>query len=346
MSSLCTCGKASKYCCPRCEVRTCSLECSKNHKIKLSCNGLADKTQFVKLSEFDNLKLVSDYKFLEQIKESIESSHRHLADSLCSSGIAWAIKKQCIANNTLLKFMPNVFTRNQTNKSYFKDGKIFWTVELVFTDCSVKVLGADICETYTINDIIAKYSTISAQHSEYRFISNFYKDNEGISYYIKADVGDNDHDSFHQLDPNIPLNESLKFKTVIEFPTIFIANKGSHFKTIECKEYDVKEEMKRLGIFTEGKRKRNSRRRGWKQKRGKYNKSALADNNGNCDENDNAKTNSDPGAVTGKSNPFKDSVLKLFCDDSENNNESQDHEETAPKKDSPVTEAEEGEISE
>ena len=344
MDSLCSCGKVSKYCCPRCKLRTCSLVCSKNHKSQKNCNGVADKTQFIKVSEFDNLKLISDYKFLEQVKEGIESSHRYLADVSCGPSIAFAIKSKCITNNTLLKLMPSAFTRKIMNKSYFKDEMIYWTVELVFTDSLVKLLAEDICEALTINDIIEKYSAISGSHSEYKFVSNFYKENSDASYFIKADVGVTS--SFHKLDPSISLSENLKFKTVIEFPTIYISHNKLHFHTVECVPYDVKEEMKRLGILPKGKRRWKGRRQSQK-KRCQSNYTFDSDKS-TGGKNDHPKITEDSGSVGNTNNPFKSNVLKLFCGDLNNESEFLDYEnnEIAASKQNPVSEAEDGEITE
>lgn len=62
------CGDhAWKYRCPRCDVKTCSLACSRAHKTRLDCSGKRNKTEFVKLDDFDTAVLHSDFNFLEEI---------------------------------------------------------------------------------------------------------------------------------------------------------------------------------------------------------------------------------------------------------------------------------------
>lgn len=61
----------SKYTCPQCEVKTCSLKCSKIHKAELECSGQRDCTKFVPINKFTNLDLLSDYKLLEEISRLI-----------------------------------------------------------------------------------------------------------------------------------------------------------------------------------------------------------------------------------------------------------------------------------
>jgi hypothetical protein len=49
----------AKYCCPGCCMRTCSLQCSKQHKAVTGCTGQRDRLAFVTLQQFDDKKLLS-----------------------------------------------------------------------------------------------------------------------------------------------------------------------------------------------------------------------------------------------------------------------------------------------
>lgn len=51
--------KPSKYKCPGCSVRSCSLDCVKAHKQRASCSGKRSQTHFVPLSQFDDNLLLS-----------------------------------------------------------------------------------------------------------------------------------------------------------------------------------------------------------------------------------------------------------------------------------------------
>lgn len=53
------CGKAAKYCCPKCSTRSCSLPCVKQHKKKEECDGVRNKAAFVSLADFTDLNLLS-----------------------------------------------------------------------------------------------------------------------------------------------------------------------------------------------------------------------------------------------------------------------------------------------
>lgn len=56
--AVCKKGEA-KYRCPRCLIRSCSLPCVKRHKEDVNCNGVREKTNFVKISGFEDLNLLS-----------------------------------------------------------------------------------------------------------------------------------------------------------------------------------------------------------------------------------------------------------------------------------------------
>jgi hypothetical protein len=49
----------AKYRCPGCEIRSCSLDCSKKHKEESGCNGKRDRLKFVSIQEFDDRQLLS-----------------------------------------------------------------------------------------------------------------------------------------------------------------------------------------------------------------------------------------------------------------------------------------------
>lgn len=93
------------YHCPRCSASTCSLACSKAHKITTTdngattivCNGKRDRTKFCPLRGFDDAQLTSDYHFLEDVLKLSEGSKR-LYDGLATGGV-----KRSKVNDTPLR---------------------------------------------------------------------------------------------------------------------------------------------------------------------------------------------------------------------------------------------------
>ncbi|EJD74354.1 hypothetical protein LOAG_18318 [Loa loa] len=69
-----------KYRCPRCSFRTCSLLCSKEHKVKYDCSGERDKSFDVikRLVDYSSSVAVDDEKFLSTITKSLSNATESL----------------------------------------------------------------------------------------------------------------------------------------------------------------------------------------------------------------------------------------------------------------------------
>lgn len=83
LSSLCRICNTNppKYRCPRCSSQTCSLACSKRHKLWSDCNGLRDPTVFKPLKELHTAAGIDhDYNFISSIERSIERTDRHIVE--------------------------------------------------------------------------------------------------------------------------------------------------------------------------------------------------------------------------------------------------------------------------
>lgn len=74
LSSLCPYCNAQppKYRCPACSARTCSVACSKKHKVYSQCTGVRDPTAFVKRTQLANpSNLSQDYNYLMSVERAI-----------------------------------------------------------------------------------------------------------------------------------------------------------------------------------------------------------------------------------------------------------------------------------
>ncbi|VDM07862.1 unnamed protein product [Wuchereria bancrofti] len=69
-----------KYRCPRCSFRTCSLPCSKEHKVKYDCSGERQKSFDIikRLVDYSSSVAVDDEKFLNSVTTSLNSAADHL----------------------------------------------------------------------------------------------------------------------------------------------------------------------------------------------------------------------------------------------------------------------------
>ncbi|KZF19436.1 hypothetical protein L228DRAFT_285854 [Xylona heveae TC161] len=66
-----------KYRCPRCSVRTCSLDCSKRHKVWSQCSGVRDPAAYLKRSELATPSAFDrDYNFISGIERGLDRADR------------------------------------------------------------------------------------------------------------------------------------------------------------------------------------------------------------------------------------------------------------------------------
>lgn len=72
-----------KYTCPACSAQTCSLTCSKRHKLWSSCNGVRDPTTFRPMSVLATPSGIDhDYNFLHGIETSVARTEKVLIEDL------------------------------------------------------------------------------------------------------------------------------------------------------------------------------------------------------------------------------------------------------------------------
>ncbi|KAK1224765.1 Box C/D snoRNA accumulation [Marasmius sp. AFHP31] len=65
-------SQPTKYTCPRCSIRTCSLQCSSLHKTLHNCSGERDKAKYVKMNEYGYREMMNDYVYLEQVGRRVK----------------------------------------------------------------------------------------------------------------------------------------------------------------------------------------------------------------------------------------------------------------------------------
>lgn len=64
------------YACPKCEVKTCCLKCVQIHKKELDCDGVRDRTKFIRIKQFTDRDLLSDYRLLEETARFVYAVRR------------------------------------------------------------------------------------------------------------------------------------------------------------------------------------------------------------------------------------------------------------------------------
>ena len=110
--------EASKYCCPACQMRTCSLTCVQAHKKESKCSGLkvAPSAPTVTSAKYDEEAFTQDYQFLEkvnsfaEVKQAVKVQKRDKRAQL-------ARKFQQVAKLSEFHFLPETFSRAKVNQS-------------------------------------------------------------------------------------------------------------------------------------------------------------------------------------------------------------------------------------
>lgn len=66
------------YTCPRCSLKTCSLQCVKAHKQAFSCSGIRDRAAYVPMNQYGWGKMMDDYTYLEDVGRQVEGWGREI----------------------------------------------------------------------------------------------------------------------------------------------------------------------------------------------------------------------------------------------------------------------------
>ncbi|KAF2030132.1 hypothetical protein EK21DRAFT_112241 [Setomelanomma holmii] len=149
LSDLCSiCNtNVSKYRCPGCAARTCSLPCYKRHQQWAQCSGKRDPTKFVKKSQLVTPAGIDhDYNFITGIERDIDKAEQGLKASGegHTTSLPWSHQSQKGQTNyqhleaagVKVIRAPKGLSRQKENKSHRSNKKkpgggysILWTVE-------------------------------------------------------------------------------------------------------------------------------------------------------------------------------------------------------------------------
>ncbi|KAF7243447.1 Box C/D snoRNA protein 1 [Varanus komodoensis] len=217
----------AKYRCPRCMKYSCSLACVKKHKTVFTCNGIREKTAFVSMNEFNDLNLLSDYRFLEDVGRLAdtaardESSHRPKSNKFVNF-----LKNRARRYSICLQTLPIGFTKRRENSTYFsnKEHKFYWHLKLVFPHSDATFTEKRVPDDKPLCDILKPY--IDAHESNpviYQRLKIYaISPKSDIQILMKVEKRPNSSIRYEELDANKGLLENLKGKVIIEYPTLHV----------------------------------------------------------------------------------------------------------------------------
>ncbi|CAG8903815.1 unnamed protein product [Penicillium egyptiacum] len=189
LSDLCSICHANppKYRCPRCSTRTCSLPCTRRHKLWSQCSGVRDPAAYLKRNELSTESAFDrDFNFITGIERTLERAEREVdnrgidlsggaqADDGESEGLAHpaAGRKRKHPNQGLAKgeaaFLrgaetagvrviraPKGMSRNKQNgsrlhpKCFSRHKRLAWTIEWITAD-GMKTIRDSVIDTCSI----------------------------------------------------------------------------------------------------------------------------------------------------------------------------------------------------
>lgn len=225
------------YTCPKCEVKTCCLACVRIHKKELDCDGVRDRTKFIRLKDFSDMDLLSDYRLLEECARFTYGVKRNKQKWLTRIDRELPVhlfKLKMAARNrgTVLQFLTKNFTRHNANTTRynFKDNIIYWRVEWIFPNAEShpRKFADDKCSEQTkVAHLLNKYLNEGTEPFDGSNTLSYYRSAglNGVTVLLKAEKVPGSSHKYFELDPRETLAENLSGRCIIEFPIILVVLK-------------------------------------------------------------------------------------------------------------------------
>ncbi|XP_044760571.1 box C/D snoRNA protein 1-like [Coccinella septempunctata] len=217
----------AKYVCPRCECKTCCLECNKIHKKELECTGERDKTKYVPLKNENrntNLVLLSDYRLLEEVTRKTENFHKAAKPYYYRSrNKLKKLELAAMARSIKLKFYPPVFERNKNNTTSFdyKQNLIYWHMDCFFVNAeNLKFSSEQVSEMEKLSSVIEKHLSTNDEALSKKLLIYQAAGHSGIKILLRAE--NKAGSKFYEVNLSDTLRECLKNKSIIEYPIFYI----------------------------------------------------------------------------------------------------------------------------
>lgn len=234
----CICKQPSKYTCPECSFKTCSLSCVKNHKFIYGCSGVSKPLKFVPISELNENHLRKDMNFLLDIARVSDQSFKTVTKlSRFDNRKRFSfLTNECRAQGILLKLMPKSMSRHLSNTSlYDKSSKsILWQLEWKLFHNSSTIT----CQTSNNRDDLPLAELLSTAISKFKEDAKYVLEfgDKATNFLIYFQTGKVKLDKTAQSQ-YLKLDESSNLKTllpylsqqaeIIEFPTFHLFAVGS-----------------------------------------------------------------------------------------------------------------------
>ncbi|XP_013105406.2 box C/D snoRNA protein 1 [Stomoxys calcitrans] len=239
----------ARYTCPKCEVKTCCLNCVRIHKKELECDGIRDRTKFIPLKDMTKMDFMSDYYFLEECTRYVEDRKgdrvKRYTRYNCELPIhLYRLRQAAKDRKCTLKILVQNFERHKENTTYYdwKTKKIWWRIKWIFVNAGSLCYVDEKClEDRYLRDLLEKYVNKESEEEVPEKRKLEYYQSKGVQrlkVLLKSEGIKKCKDRFYLLDVNKTLKENLRGKTLVEYPCIYISYEedASGFDVIDSDE--------------------------------------------------------------------------------------------------------------
>ncbi|KAG7514120.1 hypothetical protein JOB18_025747 [Solea senegalensis] len=227
-------SEEAKYRCPACLTHSCSLLCVKKHKEDSGCSGVRDKTAYVSLSQFDEMALLNDYRFLEDTGRFADGATR---DNLIRTPHSTFKMKRLAASarkmNMTLKFLPITFSKSRENSTFFlsKEKRFMWHLKLIFPQSSTEFTQKRVSDGHILKQILMTYiHPTESDHVTRQKLKMYVQEPfDHVKVFMKVEGRKANSVRYHVLDVQRSLRDNLSYKTLVEYPVLHVVLK-EHWK--------------------------------------------------------------------------------------------------------------------
>ncbi|KAL2461300.1 HIT-type Zinc finger family protein [Abeliophyllum distichum] len=228
----------SKYKCPGCSLRSCSLLCVKAHKQRTGCTGKRPLTDFLPLSEFNDNILISDYNMLEDVKRVAESAQR-MRLKLCGKSHVRlpyplkSLRSAAASRRTKLLFLSNGMSKREMNQTYYNNRKKFisWTIEWRFHSTDVVLVDHGVHENTNLCSVIENHLEGGPWNHRLRQFND--EPLDSLNFFIRK-YPKGPRSPYRKLNIKASIREQLANLVILEYPVIhvFLPSHNHDFEVI------------------------------------------------------------------------------------------------------------------
>ena len=223
----------SKYKCPRCLTRTCSLICVNSHKQLNNCTGIPDKITKVSLKSFDLKHLHKDINFLTDVIDTINKNGKKYAYEYGQVKMESRLRQLrgiCKSRGGTLKLAPAIFSAAKKNKSMYKkqENMIYWTVgcEFIREQGNLEyVFEETMSEKVKVKEILNKFFDKTKFYSiELNSMLSKYeqKDFMEAKVFLKSIDRDKKKVKYKEVTQDTMLKDVLEGEEISDFPILYV----------------------------------------------------------------------------------------------------------------------------